>query len=38
MDRGAWWGTVHGVKESDTTETIRHSRMHPHFTDEEAEV
>ena len=22
MDRGAWWDTVHGVTESDTTEVI----------------
>ena len=22
MDRGAWWTTVHGVKESDTTEQL----------------
>ena len=22
MDRGAWWGTVHGVTESDTTEQL----------------
>ena len=27
-----------GEKELDTTETIRHSRMHPHFTDKEVEV
>ena len=23
MDRGAWWATIHGVTESDTTEHIR---------------
>ena len=22
MDRGAWWGTVHGVAESDITEVM----------------
>ena len=24
--RGAWWATVHGVKESDTTEQLTHAR------------
>ena len=24
MDRGAWWVTVHGVTESDTTEATKH--------------
>ena len=24
MDRGAWWATVHGVTESDITETTQH--------------
>ena len=25
-DRGAWWATVHGTAESDTTEVTRHAR------------
>ena len=26
MDRGGWWGTVHGVRESDMTERLTHIR------------
>ena len=31
MDGGAWWATVHGVTESDTTElTLTHTHTHTH--------
>ena len=27
IDRGAWWATVHGVKNSDTTEGLTHTHI-----------
>ena len=30
MDRGSWWATVHGIRESDTTECT-HTHTHHHF-------
>ena len=31
MDRGAWWATVHGVTESDMTNTHTHTHTHTHL-------
>ena len=28
MERGAWWATVHGVAELDTTEVTQHTHTH----------
>ena len=30
MDRGAWWGTVYGVAESDKAEQLTHTHAHTH--------
>ena len=34
MDRGAWWATVHGITELDTTERLTLSHTHLRPTDE----
>ena len=31
MDRGAWWGTDHGIAESDTTEQLTLPSFLPYF-------
>ena len=31
IDRGAWWATVHGVTELDTTEATKHALLLPSY-------